>query len=108
MKLTPSSSSYDRILNTIFDNPSGKRNDNVLRLFGWLVCAKRPLRWNEIQGAVSIDIENSCVAWERRKLREDSKELCGSLVEIRADGTVELVHQTAKLYVIVILLGLGL
>lgn len=84
-------------MNTIFDNPSGKRNENVLQLLGWLACAKRPLRRSEIQGAVSIDIENSCVDWQRRKLREDSKELCGSLVEIRFDGSVELVHHTAKL-----------
>lgn len=98
-------SRYDRILHTIFNNSNDRRNDQVLRLLGWLVCAKRSLRWNEIQGAVSIDIENSCVDWERRKLREDSKELCGSLVEIRSDGTIELVHRTAKLYVIILSLG---
>ena len=66
-------------------------------LLGWLVCTKRPLKWHEIQGAKSIDIGRRSVEMERRRFRVDSKDLCGSLVEIRGDGAVELVHLTAKL-----------
>jgi hypothetical protein len=67
------------------------------KLLGWLVCAKRPLKWHEIQGATSINLEIQNVDFEERKLRLDAKELCGSLVERRSDDTVELVHLTAKL-----------
>ena len=69
-------------------------------LLGCLVCAKRPLKWHEIQGARSIELDpdsdEECVDFDERKLLIDSKELCGSLVEIRPGGTVELVHLTAK------------
>ena len=37
--------------------------------------------------------------FEDRQLRVSSKDLCGSLVEIHHDGTVELVHLTARLWV---------
>jgi hypothetical protein len=67
-----------------------------LKLLTWMVCAKRPMKWHEIQCAVSIDIDNQNVDWKRRKFSVDSKELCGSLVEVYADGTVNLVHHTAK------------
>lgn len=63
-------------------------------MLSWLVCARRSIKWREIQGAKSIDVETQCIDFERLQLRVDSKDLCGSLVEIRSDGTVEL---TAKL-----------
>lgn len=34
--------------------------------------------------------------WEHGSFRVDSKELCGSLVDIQVDGTVNLVHHTAR------------
>jgi len=66
-------------------------------LLNWLVCAKRSMKWYEIQGAKSIDVEEQSVNYRKLRFRVDSKDLCGSLVEIRFDGTVELVHLTAKL-----------
>lgn len=68
-------------------------------LLGWLVCAKRPLKWHEIQGAKAINLEHSTIEWDRRKLQVDPKDLCGSLVEVRSDQTVEFVHLTVKLWV---------
>lgn len=62
----------------------------------WLVTAKRPIRWHEIQAAKAINIEEQKVDLERRKFRKGTKDLCGPLVEIREDGTVELVHLTAR------------
>jgi hypothetical protein len=52
--------------------------------------------WREVQCAVSIDIDEETVDWDRKKLSVDSKELGGSLVETYADGTIALVHHTAK------------
>jgi hypothetical protein len=45
---------------------------------------------------MSISVDDQSVDWERNRFRVDSKELCGSLVEDHADGTVVLVHHTAK------------
>jgi hypothetical protein len=52
--------------------------------------------WREIQCAVSINLEDETVDWERDRLRVDSKDLCGALVSIQTDGTVVLVHHSAK------------
>lgn len=60
------------------------------------MCAKRAVKWHEIQAAKSINVDTQSVDLERRFL-DDSKDICGSLVEIHDNGTVELVHTTAKL-----------
>jgi hypothetical protein len=86
---------YARIVDRILQDPLTK--EDVKRLLGWLVCAKRPLKWREIQGAVSINLEAKDIDLEERQLRDGSKDLCGSLVEQRSDGSVELVHLTARL-----------
>ncbi|EMD96161.1 hypothetical protein COCC4DRAFT_55683 [Bipolaris maydis ATCC 48331] len=49
---------------------------------------------------VSINLEDQTVDWERDQLRVDSKDLCGSLVNIHADGTVVIVHHSAKKYLL--------
>lgn len=71
-------------------------HEDAEQLLGLLVCAKRFLKWTEIQGAMSIDPDAKIVDFDGRRFRADSKDLCGSLVEIRPGGTVELVHMTAK------------
>ncbi|GAT24770.1 hypothetical protein RIB2604_01806010 [Aspergillus luchuensis] len=71
-----------------------------LQLLGWLVCAKRRLKWREIQGAVSVDLEGEDVDFESRQWILDSRDLCDSLVEVKTDGTLEFVHATAKQYLI--------
>jgi len=62
------------------------------------VCARRPLKISEIQGAVSIDLDREIVDFDGRRLRDDVRDLCGCLVDVR-DGNFELVHTTAKQYV---------
>ena len=89
---------YGRIVERILD-PESTETEDARMLLGLLVCAKRSLRWTEIQGAVSIDLDTKTVDIEGRSFRVDSKELCGSLVEIRPGEIVELVHMTAKQYV---------
>lgn len=88
--------SYARIVDSIFNNPENPDYEDAERLLGWLICAKRPLKWHEIQGAISIDSSDQSVDFENRQLRVDSKDLCGSLVEIHLDETIELVHLTAE------------
>jgi len=73
------------------------RSDNAKKLLGWLTCAKRTLKWCEVQGAVSVDFDNGTMSSDLQ-FQEDCKDLCASLVERSSDGSVALVHSTAKRY----------
>ena len=71
----------------------------VRKLLGWIVCAKRPLKWREIQAAVSIDTCRQMFDFHGRKLRSSVEEYCGSLIQVLSDDRIELVHATAKMYI---------
>jgi hypothetical protein len=77
-------------------NTAGPTHAQTLKLLTWMVCAKRRMYWREVQCAVSIDIDEETVDWDRKRLSVDSKELGGSLVEMYVDGTIAIVHHTAK------------
>lgn len=66
-------------------------------LLGWVVCAKRPLKWREIQAAASINLDTQAIEWQERKLRSDIQDYCGSLIELLPGDRVALVHTTAKM-----------
>ena len=74
-----------------------KQWDIVSKLLGWMVCAKRPLKWREIQAAVSIDPNEQTVDFDSRSLRSSVEEYCGSLIQVLSGDRVELVHTTAKM-----------
>ncbi|KAJ6150201.1 hypothetical protein N7471_001400 [Penicillium samsonianum] len=78
---------YSRILSTTIHQTS---QPEAIQLLAWL------LKWREIQAAVSIDLEDETVDFHGRQWMLNSKDLCGSLVETRTDGSLELVHTTAK------------
>ena len=77
----------------MLESRGDKLVDHLRQVLGWIVCAKRPLRWREIQGAICIDLDQQNVDWDKRFL-DSPKELFASLVELQYDGTIELVHQT--------------
>jgi hypothetical protein len=83
-------------MQTIVNKPVRAEREEALMLLGWLVCAKRSLKMHEIQTMKSIDLDSRAIEFERRRFRVSPKELCESLVEVREDGTIELVHMTAK------------
>jgi hypothetical protein len=78
-------------------NENVAERDQALTLLGWVVTAKRPLTWLEIQGAVSIDTEDQTVDFEDRSLVVDIGALCGSLVERLPGDRIELVHTSARM-----------
>lgn len=86
---------YARIVARILGDPLTK--EDAKRLLGWLICARRPLKWREIQCAISINLEIRDIDLEQRKLRVRPKMLCGSLIEERSDDSVEMVHLTARM-----------
>ncbi|KAK8053544.1 hypothetical protein PG996_012845 [Apiospora saccharicola] len=91
---------YSRITHRILDNVSSSARDTSLFILRWLVSAIRPIKWREIQAARAINIDQQSVELEYRKIRKDIKDLCGPLVDMREDGTVELVHSTAKSFLV--------
>jgi hypothetical protein len=78
-------------------NENVAERDQALTLLGWVVTAKRPMTWPEIQGAVSIDIEDQIVDFDERSLVVDIGALCGSLVEKLPGDRIELVHTSARM-----------
>lgn len=86
--------SYGRILSRILD-VDRPASQGALRLLAWLVCAFRPLKWHEIQCAVSIDPAAGKIDLDQRFV-VGPKDICGSLVEQHSDGSLQLVHTTAR------------
>ncbi|KAL1615551.1 hypothetical protein SLS54_008956 [Diplodia seriata] len=87
---------YQRIIHRIFNESKLPDQQVAKTLLSWLLCAKRPLRWHEIQGAMCLDLDESSFDPDRRLVR-GLKHFCGSLVEVRHGGTISFVHLTAQL-----------
>jgi hypothetical protein len=87
---------YERILKRILDESRPAHCEGARKILAWLVCAMRPLRWREIQCAISTDADAGMVDPDQR-LVMGPKEICGSLVEQQHDESLRLVHTTAKL-----------
>ncbi|OTA61606.1 hypothetical protein K449DRAFT_370870 [Hypoxylon sp. EC38] len=90
---------YSRILHRITENKAHGLTQEISMVLGWIVCAPRPLRWREIQGAMSLDIEKQEINHECRLL-DSPKDLFASFIEVRPNDTVELIHGTAREYLI--------
>lgn len=67
----------------------------VKKVLGWVACAPRPLRWREIQCAISIDLDKESND-EGRRLVEGPRTLFSSFIEIQTNDMVDLVHGTAR------------
>lgn len=84
-------------MDRVFSNPDYAKRIEAKRLLNWIICAKRTLKWHEIQGAVSIDTDTESVDFEERRLRVHAKDLCGSLIDILPGDRVDLVHGSARM-----------
>ncbi|KAI9167944.1 Vegetative incompatibility protein [Paramyrothecium foliicola] len=92
---------YERIMVRISQPAAFKHRDNYCTfLLGWLACSKRPLRWQEVQVMKSMDQKAGVIDMKRRQFRTSAKDICGSFIEEHDEGVIDLVHQTAKLYLI--------
>ncbi|KAI0376807.1 hypothetical protein F5Y04DRAFT_273551 [Hypomontagnella monticulosa] len=92
---------YQRILQRVIGTGPRTQHETTRRLLAWISGAKRPLKWYEIQGAISIDLDEQKINDENRRLASNAKDLCASLVEVHPSQTVELIHPTLKEYEIV-------
>ena len=90
---------YSRISERILDRHHPASRRDALRLLSWIICAIRPLRWREIQGAVAINAEEDDVDVAKEGWKDDHTGLCGPFVELHTNGTLGMVHSTAISYV---------
>ncbi|KAI8665602.1 C2H2-type domain-containing protein [Fusarium sp. Ph1] len=93
-------SAYERIMDRIVQQASPVAMEDISWLLGWLACSKRPLKWHEIHSLESVNLDERSVEVEQNKFRVSAKDLFESLVEIQPDGTLELVHVTAKFFLV--------
>ncbi|RYP79132.1 hypothetical protein DL771_000110 [Monosporascus sp. 5C6A] len=69
-------------------------------LLSWLVCAKRPLKWHEMQSILSYDPVNQRIDFDNKMLRQKVKKYLGSLVHILDGDHIRIIHSTARRYII--------
>lgn len=83
---------------SIQNNPREKERALATRILSMMLSARRPLRWREVQCAISIDPVQQRADWTRR-LKFHVQDVCGSLIQILGEDRIEFVHATANLYV---------
>ncbi|CAH0027137.1 unnamed protein product [Clonostachys rhizophaga] len=96
---------YEKLLGSIEAKLKGLEGGNsqwekAKILLGWLVCAKRPLKWHEIQSILSFDTVKEVVDFDNRMLRHNVRKYLGSLVHVLEGGHIRLIHSTARRYII--------
>ncbi|KAI5861652.1 hypothetical protein GGS23DRAFT_576006 [Durotheca rogersii] len=60
---------YERVAVRIFQQSSEAEQEDAKRMLGWITCARRLLRWREIQSLFCIDPVEGVVDYEGRRLR---------------------------------------
>lgn len=90
--------SYQRTILSIQNNPREKERPLAVRILSMMLSARRPLRWHEVQCAISIDPVQQRADWARR-LKVHAQDVCGSLIQIFGEDRIEFVHATASLCV---------
>ncbi|KAI0599781.1 hypothetical protein F4775DRAFT_583134 [Biscogniauxia sp. FL1348] len=97
---------YERVAARIFERSSSAERNDAMKILGWIVSARRLLRWREIQSLFCIDPDKGVVDYEERRLRVTCKDLCGSLVDVHQENgkkagpedIVKIVHESAREY----------
>lgn len=80
---------YSRILDSMSRAPYGKLLAKAI--ITWTVCAARPLTTHELHHALQIDINDSIDS-----VQKSITTSCGQLIYVDAQSRVQMVHQTAR------------
>ncbi|MCJ1385500.1 hypothetical protein MMC17_008623 [Xylographa soralifera] len=80
---------YQRTLDLMSQATRGKKLAKAILM--WAACATRPLSTEELDGALRLDIEDGFV-----ELKESIVALCGQLVTVDIFGKVQMIHETAR------------
>jgi hypothetical protein len=79
----------------VLKGPSGSKA--ATKLLGWLAWARRPLKWNEIQGAFGIDL-NVHEYDEEQRILCSPKDIIGPLIEVHSSGSIMFFHSSLRRY----------
>ncbi len=80
---------YQRTLESMSQATRGKKLAKAI--LTWATCATRPLTTKELDGALKLDVKDNFP-----KLEESIVALCGQLVTVDKFGKVQMVHETAR------------
>ncbi|KAH7125933.1 hypothetical protein EDB81DRAFT_730245 [Dactylonectria macrodidyma] len=93
---------YDNIIERLRTAQHANTWREAKKIFGWLAYAKRPLKWHELQAALSVNIDDhggvevqDCMI----RLRDNIQNVCGSLVHMPGGTSIDFIHQTAKEFI---------
>ncbi|TDZ24409.1 hypothetical protein Cob_v003428 [Colletotrichum orbiculare MAFF 240422] len=98
---------YERVVQRVLLTAPQPKRDEAAQLLGFIITARRDLRWREIQSFCCIKPATASVNYDDR-LFVDSKQLCGSLVDTHhndgchgaSESVIRMVHETAKRYLV--------
>ncbi|KAJ4313266.1 hypothetical protein N0V84_009494 [Fusarium piperis] len=79
---------------------ASKNAEEKLTFIGWLVCAKRPLKWHEMQAILSFEAQEATVDFDNLMLRDNVRRYLGSLVHVLDGDHIRLIHTTARKYIV--------
>ncbi|KFA81095.1 hypothetical protein S40288_00970 [Stachybotrys chartarum IBT 40288] len=91
---------YATIINRLRENDYAWTT--AKKIFSWLVCAKRPLKWHELQAIMSMDVDmhGDVKLHPNERSSSDVREVCGSVIHVMDGTNIELVHHTAKAHLL--------
>ncbi|PGH18076.1 hypothetical protein AJ79_00703 [Helicocarpus griseus UAMH5409] len=84
---------YARMLGSSANNP--RTAALASSIFMWTLLALRPLRADELQFAIKLDINQTV-----HNLHTSIPAICGQLAHVNQRDEVEIIHQTAKAYLL--------
>ncbi|KAH8173584.1 NACHT domain-containing protein [Sarocladium implicatum] len=87
---------YDRILQRLNSQAYGAQVQFRNRILTFICVARRPLRWFELQAAISLNPERNVINRDEDRTPRTCEEICASFVQVQKDETVVLVHSTAR------------
>ena len=92
--------SYGRIFQHLNKYLGAQKQAMSREILGLIGFSKRPLKTNDIQGALSVNTSNHTLDYKARCLMPDAtsaiRELCSVIVEVRSDQSVGFIHTTAR------------
>lgn len=88
---------YRRIVDRVLVRAKSHYRRNAIKLLALVASAIRPLKWHEVQAAISFDSAHGSADFLKNRLAVGAKDLCGALLEELPNGDIDFVHSTAKL-----------
>ncbi|KAK8868949.1 C2H2 finger domain transcription factor crzA [Apiospora arundinis] len=95
---------YVRIIDRLKQTLNANRWNMAQDILRWLAGSMRPMRWYELQAALTIqsDSHGATIDYARNRLRDDIRDLCGPLVRVieeEGEPRLEFAHSTTREYI---------